>query len=163
MIVAIEPEDIVSREADIPARAKIEVTDIRKEAELERTTIGGVSMGRISLEPPEAELIREIVEAKADILLASWPDTQAPPTILCGIRIFEIETPATVVYWDINTNIELVLRVDGEDRIISGAATERTWVWPTQTIIERVTNEALKQLAGELEIALEELLRLPSE
>ncbi len=163
MIVAIEPEEFAPREANIPARAKIEVTDIRKEAELERTTIGGISMGRILLEPPEAELIREIVEAKTDILLASWPESQTPPTILCGIRVFEIETPATVVYWDINTNVELVLRADGEDRTVSGAATERTWVWPTQTIIERVTNEALKQLAGELQIALEELLRLPSE
>jgi hypothetical protein len=143
-----------------PRGAQVQVTDIRKDAHLERTTIGGVSMGRINLKPPEIELVQKLVEMKADEVLLRRGETE-PQTVFCGIRVFMIATPATVVYWDINTTIELVMRVRGQDRTISGTATERTFVWPSDEMIQRVTTEALRQSGEETGRALTELFALP--
>ena len=143
-----------------PRRAQVQVTDIRKDANLERTSIGGVSMGRITLKPPENELVQKLIETKADEVLLRRGETD-PQTVLCGIRVFMIATPATMVYWDINTTIELVLRVRGQDRTVSGAATERTFIWPSDEIIQRVTIEALRQSGEEADRALTELFALP--
>lgn len=160
LVVPIDTAQILAQ-AETPARrATVEVTDIRREANLERTTIGGVSMGRVTLQPPAPELVQTIVQAKADQVLASRGTTE-PQTILCGIRTFEIATPATPLHWDVKTNVELVLRVHGQDRTVSGTATERTFVWPSEALIQRVTTEALRKVGDETEHALTELFALP--
>jgi len=113
-------------------------------------------MGRIALTPPTPDLVKAIVQAQADEVLTRRGIT-APQTVLCGIRRFDITTPATVFYWDVNAKIELVLRVRGEDRTVLGLASERTFVWPSEGLIARVTTEALRQAAAETERALNEL------
>ncbi|MBS1147922.1 MAG: hypothetical protein H6R08_2098 [Proteobacteria bacterium] len=160
VVVPIDTAQIVSSKQDAYRSVQVQVTDIRREANLERTTIGGVSMGRITLKPPAPELVQAVVEASAYKALASRSVAE-PQTVLCGIRVFEIATPATPLYWDINAKIELVLRVRGQDRTVSGTATERTFVWPTEALIERVTTEALRQVSAESEQALETLFALP--
>jgi len=154
--VPIDTAQVVGRAADATRRAQVQVTDIRKEATLERTTIGGVSMGRIDLKPPAPDLVRAVVQAKADEVLARQGIAEQQ-TVLCGIRGFDVTTPATAVYWDINTKIEIVLRVRGQDKTVSASATDRTFVWPSEELIARVTTEALKNLATETERALTEL------
>jgi hypothetical protein len=156
IVVPIDTSQIVAQEKDASRRVQVQVTDIRKEANLERTTIGGISLGRITLQPPAEELVQAVVEAKADQVLASRGATE-PQTVQCGIRTFEIATPATPLYWDVNAQIELVLRVHGQDRTVSGMATERTYVWPSEALIQRVTTEALRKLGAESENALAEL------
>ena len=156
VLVPINMTPFVPAGAAVSRIAQVQVTDIRKEANLERTTIGGISMGQITLKPPVPELVQAVVEAQADKVLARR-GVSGPQTVLCGIRSFEIATPATPLYWDINAKIELVLRVRGEDRSVSGMATERTFVWPSATLIEQVTNKALQQLSVETEHALEDL------
>ena len=160
VVVPIDTAQIVSAKQDASRSVQVQVTDIRKEANLERTTIGNLSMGRITLKPPAPELVQAVVEASAYKALASRSVAE-PQTVLCGIRVFEIATPATPLYWDINAKIELVLRVRGQDRTVSGTATERTFVWPTEALIERVTTEALRQVSAESEQALETLFALP--
>jgi hypothetical protein len=157
LIVPLQPEIYAPRDADLARKAIVEVTDIRLEADLETGGLG-VYIGKITLEPSEVDLVRELVEARADTLLANWPVTQAPPTIQCGIREFEIVTPATVLYFDVTARIELVIRVDGEDRTAAGQGIKRTYVWPRQKIVEAATNEALSQLIPELDLVLAELL-----
>jgi uncharacterized lipoprotein YajG len=160
VVVPIDTAQIVPHEKDTSSRVQVQVIDIRREANLERTTIGGVSMGRITLQPPAQDLVQAVVEAKADQVLASRGVTEAQ-TVQCGIRTFEIATPATPLYWDVNAKIELVLRVHGQDRTVSGMATERTYVWPSEALIQRVTTEALRKLGAESENALAELFALP--
>lgn len=161
--VSIDVDRIAARAPDLPPRAQVEVIDIRKQARLERTTgIGDVSMGRVTLDPPEAVLVRRIMAAKADLLLATLPATQTLPVIRCGIRMFDIVTPGTALYWDVTARIELVLRVAGKDRTVSGLAVERTYVWPSEEIIDRVTQEALRQVADATGRALPELLGVAS-
>lgn len=160
LAVPIDAAQIVPQAQPSARRAVVQVSDIRREANLERTTIGGISMGQITLAPPAEELVRTIVEAKADQVLASRGAT-GPQTVLCGIRTFEITTPATPLYWDVKTNVELVLRVHGRDRTVSGTATERTFVWPSEALIQRVTTEALRKVGDEVEQALTELFAAP--
>jgi hypothetical protein len=100
--------------------------------------------------------VRAVVESAADEALARQGATEAQ-TVLCGIRVFEVTTPATALYWDVQATIELVLRVRGQDRPVSGAATERTFTWPSTEIIGRVTAAALRQVGAESERVLAEL------
>lgn len=160
LVVPIDTAQVLDQAETAVRRATIEVIDIRREANLERSTIGGVTMGKITLEPPAAELVQTIVQAKADRVLASRGTTETQ-TVLCGIRTFEITTPATPLYWDVNVKVELVLRVHGRDRNVSGVATERTFVWPSEALIRRVSTEALRQVGSETEHALTELFAAP--
>jgi len=156
VIVPVDVVKVAPRDGSQLRRAQVQVTDLRKEVNLERTTIGGISMGQVVLKPPAPDLIRTVIETKADDALARRGITEAQ-TVLCGIRTFDIATPATPLYWDVNARIELVLRVRGHDRMVSGAATERTFVWPSAEIIARVTAEALRRVGEAAERALGEL------
>ena len=159
VVIPIDTAQVVGRAADAPQRARVEVTDIRRTATMERTALGA-SLGRVELKPPAPELVRAVVQAKADEIIARL-GLADPPLVLCGIRVFDITTPSTPIYWDLDAKIELVLRVRGQDRTASAAATDRTYVWPTEALISNVTTEALKKLATETERALMALLAAP--
>ncbi|HVO26753.1 MAG TPA: hypothetical protein VMW56_24350 [Candidatus Margulisiibacteriota bacterium] len=133
-LVSIDAAKLVPRADQTPQRVQVRVTDIRHDANLERTAYGGTPMGRITLQPPVQELVTLLVKATADEVLAHHGITE-PQTVLYGIRTFDIATPATLFYWDVNAKIELVLRVRGQDRTVSGWATERTFVWPSEEMI----------------------------
>ena len=162
VIVGVDVKRIAPRSDATPRVAQVRVVDVRTEAgrELERTTIGAVSMGKIHLEPTAPVLIQAIVEAKADALLARRSVIE-PQDVHCGLFAFEIATPATLLYWDVRARIEVGLRVQGRERTISAAAAERTFSWPSQELVTRVTNMALERLGGEAEQVLDELLLPP--
>ena len=155
--VRVEPTKFVPQALGLPRVAKVEVSDIRQSVHSERTTIGGVSMGRIVIEPEELEIVRALVQAKADEALLRLR-SRSVPTIFVGVREFGVLTPATALYWDVTAKVVLVLRVGGQDRVVSVAKTERTYWWPSETLVQGVTNEALRQLAVEVEKAFTELL-----
>jgi electron transfer flavoprotein alpha/beta subunit len=154
----IVPVDVASA-AGTPAAgaaAKVDVTDARSIIRMERTTVGAVSMGRIVLRPPEADLVRAVVSARLQAALARG--AAAPDAVACAIRTFDIVTPATALYWDVTTTVQLAVRVRGAERVVAGTATERTYAWPSEDLIARVTTGALRQAAAELDKAFAELL-----
>jgi hypothetical protein len=143
------------------ARAtKLEIADIRQVIRMERTTIGAISMGRIVLQPQETELVRAVVGSRLDAALARHGGA-APESVYCGMRVFDVITPATALFWDVTAKVELVLRVRASERALSGSATERTYAWPSEEIIARATAGALRQVAAELDKAFAELLAGP--
>jgi uncharacterized lipoprotein YajG len=152
VIIPVYAAAVVGRAAEAPRRAKVEMTDIRKKASMERSALG-VSMGAIELRPAAPELVRIVVQTKADEVIARLGIAD-PQTVLCGIRVFDITTPSTPIYWDIDTKIEVVLRVRGRDGTVTASATDRTYVWPAEELISRVTTEALKSLAADTERVL---------
>ncbi|MGZ5132308.1 MAG: hypothetical protein ACXWIQ_02005 [Caldimonas sp.] len=162
VVVSISTAEVASRGSETPRLAQVRVTDIRTVAarSLERTTLGAVSMGRIDLQPPVPELVQAVVEARADEALARRGVSE-PQAVGCAIRVFDIATPATLLYWDVRARVELGLRVRGQERTVSGAATERTYFWPTAEVIARVTTVALLRLGTEAGQALDELLAPP--
>lgn len=122
----------------------VTVVDERQVIRMERTTIGAMSMGRIVLQPYELDLVRALVASRL-------PAGAGP--VRCEIRTFDVITPATALYWDITTNIELVLKLPAGDRIVAGTATERTYAWPSDELIGKVTAAALKQAGAGIEKA----------
>ena len=118
-------------------------------------------MGNIRFEPPEDQIIRELVQAKADSLLGQRAAIEPLPNILCGIRVFDATTPSTLLYWDMTVEIELVLRAGNEERTSRGRATGRTFIWPTEERLAKITHMAMTVLADDLEIALTDLLAAP--
>jgi hypothetical protein len=156
IVVTIDSGQAGLRKIEATRHAKLLVNDLRKGVKLERTSLGGMSMGKITVQPPVPELIQRAVEAKLDAVLER-AGISDPQIVHCSIRTFDIKTPMTLLYWDVNTTIELVLRVGNQDRIVTGTATERTYIWPSQEMIERVTTEALQQVSAKAELALIEL------
>jgi hypothetical protein len=156
--VRVDPAKLAREVEGLPRVVKVEVSDIRQTVHSERTTLGGVSMGRIVIEPEEVETVRALVQAKADAALARVGRASSP-TVYVGIREFGVQaTAATFFYFDITTKVELVLRVGGQDRNAAATVTERTYWFPTEELVQRVTDEALRQLAAQTEMALAELL-----
>ena len=68
---------------------------------------------------------------------------------------FQIVTPATALYWDINGAIELVLEATASgnkkhDARYSVECTQRTYSWPSDEIIVAVLQSCLKDLGGKI-------------
>jgi hypothetical protein len=124
---------------------RVTVVDARQVIRMERTTIGAKSMGRIVLQPYELDLVRALVASRL-------PAGTVP--VRCEIRTFDVITPATALYWDITTNIELVLKLPAGDRIATSTATERTYAWPSDELIGKVTAAALKQAGAGIDKAI---------
>jgi hypothetical protein len=159
IVVRVDPASIaVAPRGALPVR--VEMSDIRHDISLARTVYGR-PLDRIELEPAATELVGAIVAARAATALSAAPTSMAPDAIYCGLREFAIETPNTLVYWDIRTRIAVVLRVAAVDREVAADAESRTWIYPSQSLIEQVTRDALKELAANLQPALQELLAAP--
>lgn len=157
--IHIKPH-VTPRDAGLPLQTQVIITDLRKERRFQRTAAFGVAMDRIIQDPTVPELVSTMVETKSDEILGRQ-DASQPEEITCEIRTFEIATPATLLYWDVNTRIELLLRVRGQDREVSATATERTYIWPSEEMITRVVNEALRQAEEKSGRVLQELLAIP--
>ena len=140
------------------APADIEVYDLRRGSTMRRTTIGEISMGSIILSPPEKELVRLIVSDALQRAVAGRTPPSPRPKVSCGIKAFNVVTPATALYWDVTARIELILRIEGVERTVAGEAEERTYVWPSAEIIGQVTTRALQQVASAVERELPLLL-----
>lgn len=137
--------------------AHIEVIDLRRDSTMRRTVFE-VSLGEITLSPPESELIKQVVADALQRVFSDGGRQRKLPTVYCGIKKFDIVTPATPLYWDVTTRIELILRIRGVERTVSGEAVERTWLYPSEEIIQRVTTRALDDVAVRLELELRTIL-----
>ena len=160
--VKMDPAQFQAAQSDVPKRARVEVVDVRQEIRNERTAAFNTSMGHVSFEPPETDLVKAMLESRVNAVLAKSGTSATPPVIYSGIRAFDVETPATALYWDVRIRVELVLRVNQVDRVVSGEGTERTYAWPSAEVIKKATNQALLQVGSESEAALSELLAAPS-
>ncbi len=152
-IVIAPPE----RDQSLERLANVLITDSRKETEFRRTTIFDTFMSGISLHPPVSELVGRIVEARADRILAGL-DGATPESIECDITTFDIATPATILYWNVETRLEWTLRARGQTRTVRTSASERTFLWPSKDIIGKALHEALRQAGDDVERQLRALL-----
>lgn len=157
VVLEIDPASIVTPDPDAPAPL-VEVSDMREATSIERSPIGHVSLGQIDVVPPLPELVGAIVSSKAAGIPVEIDTGEDPLVIHCGLRLFALETPATLLYWDIQARIDVVLRVGDRDREVAASAKARTWVYPSKALLEQVTRQALLDLSDRLEPALGELL-----
>lgn len=109
----------------------------------ERTTLGDISMGSIELEPLPTTLMTQVLKAEfakmGHQVVASGAQFSAGGKLLR----FQVRTPATAVYWDINGEVELALAVRrgtgaAYEARYAASCTDRTYVWPGEEIIGKV-------------------------
>lgn len=111
----------------------------------ERKTIGDISMGNIELNPLPTVVMSQLLEAEFTRLGYSLVNSAEQFTIAARLRKFQVVTPATAMYWDINGAIELELAVtarNGNKHEASYAVTctDRTYAYPSEEIIGKVVS-----------------------
>lgn len=132
-----------------PSLAEVQVNDLRIPgvAASTREAAFGVPMGNVSFDPPEAQLIKQTLEFELTKRLREKGVVEKR-AYSCDLTEFGINTLATAVYWDVVSRVRLVLKRNGKEYPISVTSTERTYIWPGETLIRKTVEEALKQVAG---------------
>jgi hypothetical protein len=135
--------------------AKVKVNDLRTPgiAASKREAAFGVPMGNITFSPTESEIIKKFLEVELTKILKQR-GIQSQQHYVCDILKFGVNTNTTPLYWDVVGNIQLVLKYGSKQYNLSGNYTERTYVWPGESIMMKVIDESLKQISDELYQAL---------
>lgn len=157
VVIPLSPDNPFSVVQGQGPPARIEVIDLRVDSTMRRTAFAA-SLGKVTLSPPESELVKALVVNALQAIDGDGGRRGDPPTIYCGIKTFDVVTPATLMYWDVTTRIELILRVRKQERTVSAEAVEQTWLYPSAEIIRRVTNRALQDVSTALKLELPALL-----
>jgi hypothetical protein len=137
--------------------AQVNVKDMRtlEMATSKREAAFGVSMGDITFDPSEAQIVKNVLEFELTKLMKE-KGIQTKKDFSCDIVNFDVKTPATALYWDVVGRIQLVLKQNGKEYNLSGTHTERTFVWPSEAIINKTLDESLSQITAQLkQVSLE--------
>jgi hypothetical protein len=137
---------------------EVQAGDFRAAPSAERKSFN-VSLGRVEFLPPPVTLVKAVVEQRAAAVAARR--AVAPGSLVeARLTTWDLATPNTALYWDVQVKIEATLRLRGPDvdRVVTAVATERTWVYPSDAIITRVAQAALARFGDEAEAALAALL-----
>jgi uncharacterized lipoprotein YajG len=121
----------------------------------ERTTIGNVSMGGIDLNPPPTDVIARVLKTEFTQMGYRVASAEEQFTIGARLRKFQVLTPATVMYWDINGTIELELAVTSRDgrqheSRYAVTCTDRSYVWPSEALIGGVVAACVGEIGARL-------------
>ena len=131
--------------------AQVKVNDLRAPgaAASKREAAFGVPMGNITFVPPESHLVKNTMEVELTKLLRE-SGVQEMKEYSCDIVEFGVNTNTTSLYWDVIGRIQLILRKDGKQYNLVGTHTERTFVWPGESIVKNVVEESLNQIVTDL-------------
>ncbi len=122
----------------------------------ERTTIGDVPMGTITLQPPPGSLLRAAIAA--DLAAAghtvSAGAAAGAPMLEGHLRRFVLATPATALYWDVTIDAALAIRAQSaartQARDLAALCRERTYAFPANELIARVAAHCVDDLARQV-------------
>ncbi len=131
--------------------ARVKVNDLRIPgvAASKREAAFGVPMGNISFDPPEAQVVKNLLEVELTKILRE-KGIQSQQDYVCDLVEFGVNTNTTPLYWDVIGRILLVLKQNGKEYNLFGKHMERTYAWPGESIIKKVVDESLKQIAAGL-------------
>ncbi len=129
--------------------AQVKVNDLRAPgiAASQREAAFGVPMGNVTFDPPEAKLVKNVMELELTKLMKEKGIT-TKRDFSCDMLEFGVNTNTTPVYWDVIGRIRLVLKQNGKEYNLAGTHTERTYVWPGETIIKKVVDESFKKIVS---------------
>lgn len=138
--------------------AQVKVNDLRAPgiAASKREAAFGVPMGNITFDPPEAQQVKNLLEVELTRLLRER-GIQSQRDYVCDLVEFGVNTDTTPLYWDVIGWVRLVLKHSGREYNLLGTHTERTVVWPSESVIAKVVDESLKQIAADLKQSAEGL------
>jgi hypothetical protein len=150
----VEVETWLKRDLDIPKSGHKQnfilgnVQDARAEKYRigERFAAFGVSMGDVYFYRSVPDFIEEMVATDLQAAGHSVAKSGVGTPINVTINRFSAKTETTALYWDIVTNIDLLVVVGGLDESFSCEKSDRTYVWPTEELFNAVVDSCLIQL-----------------
>lgn len=133
--------------------------DDRKDIDTEgtRTAAFGVPMGRIRFEPGPATLLGQATASELTMAGLTLTESASAAQIAGSVLSFEVRTETTLLYWDVIGELSMSLRVTAAgaatttDLLVYRArCTERTYVWPSDTVVATVMGKCIKDVAASL-------------
>ena len=137
--------------------AQVQVNDLRTPgiAASKREAAFGVPMGNVTFEPPEAKLVKNVLEVELTKLMQE-KGIQTKKDLSCDMLEFGVNTNTTPVYWDVIARINLILKQSGKEYNLFGTHTERTYIWPGETVIKKTVDESFNKIIATLkQVAME--------
>jgi len=131
--------------------ARVKVNDRRTPgvAASTREAAFGVPMGNITFDPPEAQIVKNLLEVELTKILRE-KGIQSQQDYVCDLVEFGVNTDTTPLYWDVIGRILLILKQNGKKYNLFGEHLERTYAWPGESIIKEVVDESLQQIVAGL-------------
>jgi hypothetical protein len=131
--------------------ARVKVNDLRTPgvASSTREAAFGVPMGNITFDPPEEQIVKNLLEVELTKILRE-KGIQSQQDYVCDLLEFGVNTDTTPLYWDVIGRILLVLKQNGKKYNLFGKHLERTYVWPGESVIKKVVDESLQQIVAGL-------------
>ena len=109
----------------------------------ERKTIGDISMGLVTIKPTPSRLVRDAFAAELEAAGHRQVSSGENALIEGQVQKFHLHTDVTALYWDVivNTAVSATIRVGASEQMSNYAAVckERTYSWPSEEIMARVT------------------------
>jgi len=136
--------------------AQVQVNDLRTPgiAASKREAAFGVPMGNVTFDPPEAKLVKNTLEVELTKLMKER-GILTKTDFSCDMLEFGVNTNTTPVYWDVIGRISLVLKQSGKEYNLIGTHTERTYVWPGETIIKKAVDESFSKIIATMKVAID--------
>jgi len=152
----------VAREGSMATRSTVRIDrirDARRDAVGgligERTTIGNVSMGNIEMSPLPTTMMATVLRAELTAMGFGVADSGEQFQIGAQLTRFQVATPATALYWDINGAIEFDMTATGQGGKVHqtryvATCTDRTYAWPSEELIGGVISACLKDIGSKI-------------
>lgn len=118
----------------------------------ERSALGA-PMGNIDMSPSPAVMVRQVLVAELGMLGYRERDGAAEVEIDARLTRFAVETPSTVLYWDVNGVIAIDLDVQRipepqQSFHYETSCSDRTYIWPTPSVVKAVVSACLAKLGS---------------
>lgn len=111
----------------------------------ERTTVGDVTMGYVTVTPPPEVLFTNAISAE---LRAAGHTVSGGPSRVSGkVTRFVLSTPATALYWDVTIDAALSVNVNGRVVSYSDRCVQRTYGWPSDDLIAGLSRTCVGRIA----------------
>lgn len=138
--------------------AQVEVNDRRPAgiAASKREGAFGTPMGNITFNPPEVQLVKRILEHELTKVMRNR-GVMTRQDYTCDIIEFGVNTDTTPVYWDVFGRVRLELKHNGNRYNLFGTHTERTYLWPGESIITNVIERSLEETVADLDLTMKNM------
>ena len=117
----------------------------------ERKTIGNISLGMVSIDPPPSVLLAKRIDRQMSS--AGHRKSQANPSVIItgDVKQFEFHTDVTATYWDmvVNANVDIGLaqRSKSLKRNYIEHCEERTYIYPSGELIQELVAKCADSIA----------------
>lgn len=119
----------------------------------ERKTVGDISLGMVTIEPPPAPLIREAFAAELEAAGHQEVGSEGAALIEGEVQQFNLRTDVTAVYWDVVVDAAISTtvstKVGTQTSKYSTSCEERTYTWPGDDVIARVVSTCVDNLSDQ--------------